>query len=697
MNITKDTYFMDLETFSEVPISHGTHAYAADPSARVLLWAYAKNDEEVKVWDTDKDPEMPPGLKTALTRIRAGTARHVWCNGIMFDLVFLHYRGIDLPLFNCDDLRVIAYQHALPGSLADLCEIFKLPVDKAKDKDGSRLIQKFCIPKYKDGIRNWRMKREDAPEDWERFIEYCRLDVVSMREVYKRFPGFNQTQLEKQWQLLDAKINRRGMCVDLDLVKAAIELADKSKDEIDSAVAEKTGGAVSSVNQRKAIIDYINKTYGIELESLRASDIENYLDDPEIPEPVKDILRDRLRGAKTSKAKYKVVESCQVGGRLKGCLQFRGAMRTGRISGVKFQPQNLPRPKKSAEEIEMAIDAMKSGCLDLIYKHPSEFLSECLRGVIVASAGKKLCVADYSNVEGRVLAWLARETWKIKAFQDFDTGQGHDLYKLTYGRTFGVDPEKVTKDERQIGKVEELALGYGGGPGAFAQFADKFHIDFHDMAALVRQTADPSVYADSVGMWDWAVEKKITAELPKEIWIACNTVKQSWRNANPQIVNFWSTCESAVRRAIEAPGKTFEIMGERITAKRYKNWLLLRLPSGRYLVYPAPRAPEDGDISYLGINQKASKFQRLKTWGGKITENLVQATACDLLFEAGLRLEEAGYEIVLSVHDEYICEIPDDKTRNHRHMEELMSQLPEWAEGLPLVAAGFESYRYRKE
>lgn len=696
MKIENKTFFMDLETFSEVPIQHGTHAYASHPSARVLLWAYALNDGPVNVWDCDKDPWMPADLREALGEIRAGKARHVWCNGIMFDLVFLNYRGMSLPVEKCDDLRVIAYQHALPGSLAELCEIFKLPVDKAKDKDGYRLIQKFCIPKYKDGVRNWRMKREDAPEDWEKFIEYCRLDVVSMREVYKRLPGFNQTEKEKQWQLLDTAINRRGMCVDLGLVKAAIALADESKDELDEAITEKTGGEVRSVNQRKAIIDYINKTYGIELESLRASDIEDYLDDPEIPEPVKDILRDRLRGAKTSKAKYKVVENCQTNGRLKGCLQFRGAMRTGRVSGAKFQPQNLPRPTKSAEEIEAAIDAMKEGCLDLIYEHPSEFLSEALRGVIVAPKGKRLCVADYSNVEGRVLAWLAGEEWKLKAFRDFDAGHGHDLYKLTYGRTFGVDPDKVTKNERQIGKVEELALGYGGGAGAFAQFADKFRIDFRDMAALVRKTADPEVFADSAGMWDWAVEKKITAGLPKDIWVACNTVKQSWRNANPKIVEFWGACESAVRQAVEVPGKTFEIRSG-MCAKRHKNWLLLRLPSGRYLVYPAPRAPEDGDITYMGMNQKARKFQRLKTWGGKITENLVQAAACDLLFEAGLRLEAAGYEIVLSVHDEYICEIPDDETRNHRHMERIMSELPAWAKGLPLVAAGFEAYRYRKE
>lgn len=696
MKITTPTYFMDLETYAEVPISHGTHAYAAPSTSKILLWAYALDDEEVKVWDASSNPTMPDDLVKAIEEIKSAKARHVWCNGIGFDLVFLHYRGIDLPVENCDDLRVIAYQHALPGSLAEQCAIFKLPVDKAKDADGRRLIQKFCVPKYKNGVQNWRMKKEDAPEDWERFIEYCRRDVVSMREIYKIYPGINQTAKEKEFQLFDCTVNRRGMCVDLDLVRSAIDLANKSKESFDAAIVEKTQGEVSSVNQRQAIVDYINKTYGIELASLRAGDIENYLNDPEIPEPVKDILRDRQKGAKTSKAKYQVVENCQVNGRLMGCLQFRGASRTGRVSGAKFQPQNLPRPTKSAEEIEDAIAAMKSGCLDLLYHNPSQFLAECLRGVIIAPEGKKLCVADYSNVEGRVLAWLAGEDWKLQAFRDFDEGHGHDLYKLTYGRTFGVNPDEVTKNQRQIGKVEELALGYGGGAGAFAQFANNFNIDFHDMAELVRQTAEPSVYADSAGMYDWAVEKKLTAGLPKDIWVACDTVKRSWRNANSKIVEFWNVCEKAVRDAIACPNKKQPIR-EGVYALRRGNWLVLKLPSGRCLVYPAPRASDDEEITYMGLNQQARKFQRLKTWGGKLVENLTQAVACDLLFEAGLRLEEAGYQVVLSVHDEYICEIPDDGKRNYQLMEELMSELPDWAEGLPLVAAGFESYRYKKE
>ena len=696
MKIKNKTWFMDLETYSEIPISHGTHAYASDPKARILLWAYALNDGPVKVWDTDKEPNMPDDLRAAIHDIQSFGARHVWCNGMMFDLVFLRYQGIELPTVKCDDLRVIAYQHALPGKLAALCEIFKLPVDRAKDKDGNRLIKKFCEPKFKNGVRDWRMTREDDPEDWDHFIEYCRLDVISMREVYKKLPGFNQTVDEKLFQELDATINNRGMYVDTDLVNAAIALADKSKEKQDKDIQEATNGSVGSTTQRKAMVQHIADEYGIELKTLKAAAIERYLNDPDIPEPVKYLLRERLRGAKTSKAKYKVVADCQVNGRLKGCLQFRGASRTGRVSGSKFQPQNLPRPSRGVKEIEAAIEAMKNDTLDLLYDKPDTFLSECLRGLIIAPPGKKLCVADYSNVEGRVLAWLANEEWKLKAFRDFDAGHGHDLYKLTYGKTFGVDPDKVTKPQRQIGKVEELALGYGGGAGAFAQFANNFGIDFTDMSDLVEHTSDPELWSKSLDMYDWAVEKKITAGLPKKVWVACNTVKQAWRNANPAITEFWNKCETAARSAIAVPKKRYGIT-HGMYAYRHANWLLIMLPSGRYLVYPAPRAPEDDNMSYMGMNQKSRKFERLRTYGPKITENIVQAVSCDLLFSAGLILEKAGYEIVLSVHDEYVAEINDDGTRNYQQMEKLMATLPEWAEGLPLVAAGFETYRYRKD
>lgn len=691
------TYYMDLETYSEVPIGHGSHAYADPSSSRALLWAYAKDDEPVKVWDCDAEPEMPDDLRAALEEIIEGKARHVWQNGFMFDTVFLDYRLIPLPLEKCDDTMVMAYQCSLPGSLEDLCKIFGLPEDKAKIKDGKRLINVFCSPKYDKEGNKIRLTGKDRPEDWERFKEYCARDVEAMRTIYKKFPKFNFTEKERELQLLDARINRRGICIDTELAEKVIEYAQKSKEITKAKASDLTDGELETVTSTKKVIEYCEKAFGIKLESLKKGELEKLVNDETLPEKFREVIALRLRGAKTSAAKYKrVLDAVNKDGRLRGILQFRGAMRTGRYCSRGVQFQNLPRPVLPSAEIEAGIEAIKLGCLELHYDEYNDILSDALRGLIIAPEGRKLCVADYSNVEGRVLAWLAGENWKLQAFRDFDAGHGHDLYKLTYGRTFGVKPEDVTKKQRQIGKVEELALGYGGGAGAFAQFALLYGINLEAIVKEVKAEADPMLWEESEAMWDWAVEKKITADLPQSVWIACNTVKSAWRKANPHIVEFWAKTESAVRKACENPGIRFHIRPDMYALKK-GGWLVLRLPSGRFLAYPGVEVPESGDITYLGIDSLKHKWSRIKTFGAKFVENLVQAASCDLLLEAGLRLEEAGYEIVLSVHDEYICEICDDGKRNHRHMEALMSELPEWASGLPLTAAGFESYRYKKE
>ena len=336
-------------------------------------------------------------------------------------------------------------------------------------------------------------------------------------------------------------------------------------------------------------------------------------------------------------------------------------------------------------------------------------------------------MADFSNVEGRVLAWLAGEEWKLEAFREFDTLQtksgewalpyrdgwfqewavnekgdfihkGHDLYKLTYARTFGIKPEDVTKDQRQMGKVLELALGYQGGPGAFATFAMNFGMDLDELAKTTEATIEESYWIESMGMLKWAKEKKLIKGMSQKAWVACNAIKSAWRKANSEIESFWYALAKACQSAIKAKGVAFS--AGRIVCKVSGNYLLMRLPSGRYLVYPAPRLPEEGemcDFSFMGVNQYTKKWERIPTYSGKLAENAVQGAACDLLLEAGPRLEAAGYHIVMSVHDEYITEIKDDNTRNHREMEKIMSDLPDWADGLPLVAAGFEAARYRKD
>ena len=373
---------------------------------------------------------------------------------------------------------------------------------------------------------------------------------------------------------------------------------------------------------------------------------------------VRELLEIRQQASATSPAKYKVlINGASSDGRLRGLLQYCGASRTGRWGGRLFQPQNLPRPTLKQEQIDLGIAAMKADCEDMLFDNVSELCSSAVRGALVAPPGRKLVVADLSNIEGRVLAWLAGEQWKVDAFRDFDKGVGHDLYKLAYARSFNKQPEDVTKDERQIGKVQELALGYQGGLGAF-----------NTMASAIGGLSLP----------DERVQELVTA----------------WRKAHPAVREFWYDLERACKLAVNEPGARLSVQLLTIVFK--DTWLRIKLPSGRQLCYPNA-AIEEGRLVYDGTNQYTRKWERLETYGGKICENIVQAVARDVLASGLLRAEEAGYSVCLHVHDEIIAEVPDSDEHNVDGLSAIMATNPGWALGLPLAAAGFETLRYRKD
>lgn len=429
------------------------------------------------------------------------------------------------------------------------------------------------------------------------------------------------------------------------------------------------------------------------MRSLQKAELSRLIDDETIPEPMRELLRVRLGSAKASVKKYESILNCvNTDNRLRGCLQFRGASRTGRFAGRLFQPQNLPRQTMEPEAIEAAIEDVTLWG-ELAGDAP-DILSQALRGAITVPVGKRMVVADYSNIEGRVLAWAAGEAWKVKAFQAYDAGTGPDLYKLTYSRAFNVPVETVTKAQRQMGKVLELAMGYGGGVGAFCTFARGYGIDLTDMAASLDGAIPADVLAEAGKAYEWAAETKRTSGLSRDVWLACDSVKRLWRRANPRIVGLWSRMEAAVREAL-SEGREAAVT-ERIAFVRRGAWLLMRLPSGRYLCYPSPRLDDEGRISFMGVDQFTRKWERIETFGGKLVENLIQGAACDILCDALPRLEAAGYLPILTVHDEVLAEAPDTDAFTHEGMEALMTVNPAWAPGLPLAAAGFNSYRYHK-
>jgi len=328
-----------------------------------------------------------------------------------------------------------------------------------------------------------------------------------------------------------------------------------------------------------------------------------------------------------------------------------------------------------------------------------ELCSSAIRGVIVAPEGKRLVASDLSNIEGRVLAWLAGETWKLKAFRDFDAGTGHDLYILAYAGSFGMRPEEVSKDNRQIGKVQELALGYEGGVGAFVTFALAYGIDLDAMAEKAWPTLSEEVVRAAAKAWDWAVRAKMTYGLAEQTYMVCDAFKRLWRFAHPETSTLWRELEDAVKDALRRPERAIGVRGK-LRIRYEAPWLAVRLPSGRSLLYCQPELRQDNGrevITYMGVNQFNRKWQRLKTYGGKLVENTVQAIARDVLANNMPRVEDDGFEIVLTIHDELVTEAPDDEYHTDERLSQLLATNPSWAPDLPLAAGGFTATRFRKD
>ncbi len=313
----------------------------------------------------------------------------------------------------------------------------------------------------------------------------------------------------------------------------------------------------------------------------------------------------------------------------------------------------------------------------------------------MAPEGKKLVVSDLSNIEGRVLAWLAGEDWKLQAFRDYDAGTGHDLYKLAYARAFRINPDDVSKDQRQIGKVLELALGYQGGVAAFLTFSAAYGLNLDELAEIALPEIPASIRCKAVEWWEISEEKNNTFGLSRVVFITCDSLKRLWRNAHPEITAFWYELEDAVRRAIATPG--ISISCRKLKLRRDGSWLRIQLPSGRAVCYPGARIDDSGKISYMGINTYSRKWQRLQTYGGKLAENVTQATARDVMAANMPGVEDNGYDIILTVHDEVLTEAPDIPDFSHLRLSDLLSTNPAWALDLPLSAGGFEAYRYKKD
>lgn len=662
--------FLDSETFSDVPITDGTYAYAESPMIEVMLESWAIDDGPVHVTDRTAGEIGPLDLFEVddfeWIVIHGG-------NGPTFDRIVMDAVGQRIPAEKIWDTAVQARSHGLPGGLDKLCTIYKVPEALAKHKDGKTYIQRFCKPRpVKEKLR--RHTSRTHPVEWQKFKDYAGGDIHAMRYLFNTLPRWNYPTREHGLWLLDQKINARGFQVDVELAETAIAMMADEKRITDNQTKILTEGRLNSTTQRDKLLVELLLEHGVALPDLQGNTIERRLEDEDLPEPVKELLRQRLLTSTTSTAKYKrILKSRSSDDRMRGSLLFCGAPRTKRWSGKIFQPQNLPRPDMDNDQIDREIEWLKAGRLEHIME-PIRLSWNALRGLIIPTPGKKLVQADLAQIEARVLPWLAEEQWKIDAFKAYDMGLGPDLYYVGAARLLSiirgekVTPEEIDKALRQAyGKVPDLACGYGGASGAFAQFAALYRVDM----------------------------------APDEVATAVRT----WREGHDRIANWtdglWAELDLAARKAIECRDTWFHA-GKYIRFKRRNDWLIMRLPSGGYLSYAHPRIVEHPKfkrdcISFMGIDNYTKRWTRLYTYGGKLSADATQATAREILAYNLPHIEEK-YPIILQVHDEVLTEVPDDPEYNVADLVSRLTRRPDWIDdNLPLAASGFEAYRYRKD
>jgi DNA polymerase len=678
--------FIDTETYSPVPIDRGLARYATQVEVMIVTWAL--DNGPVHVWDRTRDPAIPPALLTAALQ-----CDRVVAHNAQFDSYVIEHDVPDLAValdgkWYCT--MAACLRHGLPGGLDKLSTIFRLTTDAKHD--GKAFIHLFCKPD-KHGKRNTRLTH---PEAWRDFLAYAKNDIAAMRQVYAKCPKWNDSPFELALWDLDQKINRRGIAVDTAFAAAAVRATTAEQKRLGQRTKELSNDVLDRTTQRDRLLAFLFAEHGVDLPDLKADTVQRRLDDPELPDYVKELLRIRQKASKASTSKYKRVLEQEVAGRLYFLLQYCGALRTGRWAGRSVQPQNLPRPAHDFDEVLFAIDAVLQGAEDVLLDDIMGIMSSAIRSVLVAAPGRKLCVSDLANIEGRTLAWIAGEEWKLQAFREYDAGTGPDLYKLAYARSFRIAPEDVDKPGRQIGKVQELALGYEGGVGAFVAMAATYGMDLEELAERARPAIPANVLADSESTWQWAKRHNRTLGLSQDVYVVCNALKTLWREAHPQTVSLWSRVETAARCAILNPGEVYT--AGRLAFDRKGAWLRMRLPSGRYLLYPNPKLEgEKQQIHFAAWNVYRKAWSHEPTHGGKMVENACQAIARDVMADAMPRVEQAGYPIVLTVHDEPVTEPLDSDVFSSDGLSAILATNPEWADGLPLAAAGFETTRYRKE
>lgn len=650
---------IDLETFSSVDLKKsGLYKYVQSPDFKILLFAYAYDNEPVQIVDMEQGESLSPQLVYDLRNPEVVKMAH----NAAFEFYCLSKFYITrLEQWRCSMIHALYCGY--PASLNAVGEAMNLPQDKKKLGIGKALIKFFCVPckpTAKNGLRTRNLPKHDQ-ERWKLFKEYCRQDVVTERAIENMLQEYEVPESEWVNWRLDQIINIDGVAMDVELIQGALAISGDIQKELKGKAVDITG--LDNPNSVSQLKNWIEQNSELELDNLNKQTIADILADKSGTDEIQEMLKIRQELGKTSVKKYEAMETCMCeDGRIRGLLQFYGANRTGRWAGRLVQVQNLPRNYIGTLDIAREfVRHRRIEAIKMVYGNVPDTLSQLIRTAFIPGEGCHFAVADFSAIEARVISWLSGENWRLEVFRTHGK-----IYEASASAMFGVPIETIAKGQpnyslRAKGKIAELALGYGGGQGALI-----------NMGALKMGLAEE--------------------ELPE--------IVQRWRGSNRRIYDFWYKVQRAAQEAIQYGVITSLDKG--IIFSRDSNFLIVTLPSGRSLYYNSPSIEKNemgrDEIYYKGLNQTNKKWSRISTWGGKLVENIVQAVARDLLANAILNLYRSGYKINFHIHDEVILEIPDEDTeKTLDDAIRLMCDLPQWAEGLPLNADGFDHAAYYKK
>lgn len=660
---------IDIETRSSVDIKKaGAYKYAQSPDFQILLFAYQWNDMEVEIIDLTSEEEIPAWIISAL--VDPNVIKHAY--NAAFEWYSLNRAGYTTPINQWCCTMAHGLYCGYTAGLDATGKAIGLPQDKQKLTVGKALIKYFCVPckpTRTNGGRSWNQPWHDR-EKWNLFKEYCKQDVVTEREILKRLNLFPVPDYEEELWQLDVLMNAYGVKVDREVIDGALYIDNASTQKLTDEAISLTG--LSNPNSGAQLIPWLNyqsKEHPDEpdlLADIQKATVEELLKNRDnLPDDVRRMLEIRQQLGKTSIKKYVAMDTaCGEGDRVRGLTQYYGANRTGRWAGRMVQMQNLPRNYiKTLDYARKLIKAKNYEGLKLLYGNVPDTLSQLIRTTFIPTEGRKFVVSDFSAIEARVIAWLAGEQWVNEVFATHGK-----IYEATAAQMFHVPLELISKgnpeyDLRQKGKVATLALGYQGGANALI----------------------------AMGALDQGLTEE---ELPD--------IVQRWRQANPRIRDLWYAIEQAAVTTMQTAqpqgiyGLIFALEGDLVYGQSF---LTVQLPSGRKLYYPKPFLKENQfdklAVHYYTVGQQTKKWEVTSTYGGKMTENIVQAIARDCLAVTLKRIDDRGLQTVFHVHDEVIIDAPMETTVES--VCDLMAEPIPWAPGLILKGAGFESSYYMKD